>query len=138
MEDEWYEAPNSSSAEYEYEYVEEEESIPEDIESFNAHPRHPPSPPVISAENDADIFLSTSINQSKKFLEGVLGIPAFRLSKVRPPGLIVMRLEDFSNIRNTSISHSKEVPHIIVIPKSNNFVQDHPDFTSALDLWYPR
>lgn len=138
MEDYWYETANSQSSEYEYEYVEEEEQVPDEIENLNAHPHQSNSPPVTAAENDSDIFLSTSINQSKSFLEQKLGLPVFRLSKVKPPGLIILRLEDFSQIRNTSLSHSKEIPHIIVIPQSNNFVRDHNDFTSALDLWYPR
>lgn len=119
------------SAEY------EEEEISDGIENRNAHPR-PPSPEVQVAANDTDIYLSESINQSKNFLERRMGIPVTKLSKVRPPGLIILRLEDFCQIRNVSMTHKKELPHIIVIPQSNNFVRDHEDFTAALDLWYPR
>lgn len=127
-----------SSPSYEYEYFsQEEEDIPDDIENRNAHPR-PSSPKVIAADNDSDIFLSESINQSKVFLERKLGIPSTRLSKVKPPGLVILRLEDFCTLRNQCSTHKKPTPHIIVIPQSNNFVRDHNDFTAALDLWYPR
>lgn len=140
MEECWYESQNSEDGDYEYEYVlssseEEEEDIPEGVENLNAHP---PSPPVQEADNDQSIFLSESINQSKDFLERFFSQGIHKLKKTKNPGLIIMRLEDFCQIRNQCKSHPSPIPHIIVIPRSGTFVRDHYDFTSCLDLWYPR
>lgn len=97
-----------------------------------------PSPPTITAPEDDQVHFSTSLNSSATTIQNVLKIPPTRLSKDRPPGLIILRLEDFCMIRRPASNHHKEVPHIIVFPKHENFVTDHPDFTSCMDAFYPR
>ena len=58
------------------------------------------SPPPQISDNDSSIAFSTSINQSRKLLQQTIGLPvsAFRAHHV--PGLIILRLEDISSIRN--------------------------------------
>ena len=89
------------------------------------------SPPPQIADDDNSIAFSTSINQSRKFISESLGIPASTLYHSDVSGLIVLRLKDFTLIRNDS-RHRRIVPHLLVLP-DDSFPQNHPDFFAALN-----
>lgn len=116
-----------------YYYSYDEESIPENIEDLNAHPE----PEVETAENDDQIHFSPSINKSKEFIKSKFGIPVCRLSKEPIQGLVIMPLECFCQIRNKTTLHTKETPHILVIPTNEQFAKIHEDFSNALGVFYP-
>lgn len=87
--------------------------------------------------DDNHIAFSNSINQSREFISQNLGIHPSNLRQHHVPGLIVLRLEDFCIIRNES-RNNRTVPHIIVSPPDDEFIQNHPDFAACFSTLYPQ
>lgn len=91
------------------------------------------SPPPVTANDDNNIVLSISINQSREFLEKNFNIPVKDLKKNHVPGLVILRLEDFSTIRNVS-SLGRIIPHFLIgPPPDSQWLQKHPDFNSCFN-----
>ena len=86
--------------------------------------------PPQSASDDPNIARSTSILQSKHFLEESLGISMRDLRVHHIPGLVILRLEDFALIRDVSRLH-RAVPHLIIGPPDQQFLDNHPDFATC-------
>lgn len=88
------------------------------------------SPPVEVPDDEPNIAFSTSINQSKHFLFENLNISPSSLHSRHVPGLIILRLEDFAVIRNDQ-RNNREIPHILIGPPSEEFLNQHPDFKNS-------
>ena len=86
--------------------------------------------PAQSAADDPNIAISTSIAQSKKFIEDNLGVSMRDLRVTHIPGLVILRLEDFALIRDVSKLH-RAVPHLIIGPPNEEFLYQHPDFAKC-------
>lgn len=89
-----------------------------------------PSPPPQISNNDDSIAFSSSINQSRKFLQEHYNIPisAFRTSGI--PGLIILRLQDISSIR-VDANRRIQIPHLLYSPTPNS---EHPELIEILHL----
>lgn len=96
------------------------------------------SPPPQIPDNDPSVAISTSINQSRELLQQVTGLPisAFRAHHV--PGIIILRLEDISTIRNET-RRNIQIPHLIYFANPSDNNPNHPelDYITAL-LNHPR
>lgn len=96
------------------------------------------SPPPQIADNDPSIAISTSINQSRELLQQATGLPisAFRTHHV--PGIIILRLEDISTIRNET-RRNIQIPHLIYFSQPGDNNPNHPelDYIASL-LNHPR
>ena len=86
-----------------------------DNDESSQHQNHSPPPEV--ANDDNSIAVSTSINQTRQFVQQNFGIPisAFRTRPV--PGLIILRIKDISSLRNEQ-RRSIKIPHILYCPNS--------------------
>lgn len=90
------------------------------------------SPPPQVDPNDNSIAISTSINQSKRFIHQNLGIPVSQLKSSNIHGLVILRLQDFPLIRNDTRCN-RQLPHLLILPKDQaSFERDHPDFYHSL------
>lgn len=85
-----------------------------------------PSPPVEVANDDDRIAFSLSVNQSRLFLQNTLGISHNALRSSHVPGLVILRLEDFNVIRDTS-SRNREVPHFLYLANPADNDEFHPE-----------
>ena len=95
---------------------------------------HNSSPPPQIDTNDAAIAYSTSINQTREFLQSNFNIPisSFRTNHV--PGLIILRLQDISSIRVDG-KRKLQVPHILYSPcPGSNF--SHPELEQIMGELY--
>lgn len=97
----------------------------------------PPSPPPQIADDDANIALSTSINQSREFIQQTLGISLRDLHRHHVPGFVILRLEDFPTIRNVS-QLNRVIPHLIIGPPDDSFLANHPDFRNCYETLFIR
>ena len=70
--------------------------------SFSAPAELPPSPPPEVCPDDNSILFSRSIRQTKELLEKNLGFSTKKLKTEHPQGLVILPLECFNCIRQTS------------------------------------
>lgn len=84
------------------------------------------------ANNDPSIIFSSNIDQTKTFLRDHLNLPISSLRTVHPPGLVILRLEDFALIRNDSRC-SRIIKHILYIPTPGSELK-HPDFNTSVQV----
>lgn len=82
---------------------------------------------------DCNIF--SNLNESKKWFESI-GIHPKKLSKLRQRGLIVIPIQYYSLLRNTTAKSCRPCPHVIVLPQSEDFEKDHIDFSTAITALY--
>ena len=103
-----------------------DELFPEDEQNSQ-----PPSPPPVVANDDPNIAFSVSINQSRELIEKTLNMPIKELKRHHVPGFVILRLEDFSTIRNVS-KLGRVIPHLIIGPPPNQeWLGHHPDFAAC-------
>lgn len=92
------------------------------------------SPPPVVADDDPNIAFSISINQSRQFLENSLKIPIKEIKRHHIPGFVILRLEDFSTIRNVS-KIGRAIPHLVIGPPPNkDWLSKHPDFAACYNM----
>lgn len=132
------------SDELDYDFYEEESSSPivdydrsfhdtpgEDIftlldnDESSQHQTNSPPPQVNNDDNT--IAVSTSINQTRHFVQQNFGLPisAFRSRPI--PGLIILRIKDISSVRNEQ-RRSIKIPHLLYCPST-----DQQSFHPELD-----
>ena len=125
---------DDSSYSYEICYSDENTPVSDPVDLYSllddAPSQSTNSPPPQVATDDSNIAFSTSINQSREFIYQNLHIPVRDLRSSNVPGLVILRLQDFSTIRNVS-ALNRTIPHIIIGPPSDEFLQNHPDFQRA-------
>ena len=90
------------------------------------------SPPPEVADGDPSIALSFSLNKSREFIHKNLNIPIGKLKSYHPLGLVVLRLEDFSLLRNDQ-RRLKKIPHLLIVP-TEGFNSAHPDFSASIEV----
>lgn len=127
------------SEEYEYDYYSSYDYDPWDTlassppsEDINIHDieteLHPEttSPPVEVDNNDDRVAFSLSINQSRLFIQDHLGISHHALRANHVPGLVILRLEDFALIRDTTQRH-RQIPHLLYLANPSDNDELHPE-----------
>lgn len=107
------------------------------IIDYGTEQSNPVSPEVSDsnyqiANNDPSIIFSSNINQTKTFLRDRLNLPISSLRTTHPPGLVILRLEDFALIRNDSRC-SRIIKHILYVPTQGSELR-HPDFNTAVNF----
>ena len=100
--------------------------------SLSDTPSSHSSPPPQIATNDPAIAFSTSINQSRVLIQNCFGTSSSNIYHSNVPGLIVLRIQDFSLLRADSRS-GRLVPHFLIHGPSLDTLR-HPDFARALDI----
>lgn len=119
----------SGYTEYSSEPPSLDELFPEDKTRDNDQ-----SPPPVVADDDPNIAFSVSINQSREFLEKALNIPIKEIKRHHIPGFVILRLEDFSTIRNVS-KIGRVIPHLVIGPPPNQqWLSKHPDFNACYNM----
>lgn len=116
-------------------YSFEEESIPEVNYTLpdTFHDPQPPTPPPETPEGDTSIVRFHSINSSRDFIQNNLGVPPSQLRNAQLPGIVILRLSDYSLLRNDSRCH-RLVPHLFVVANTEDFPQRHPEFAAAIQV----
>lgn len=80
------------------------------------------APPEVANDDDSVAF-STSINQTRNFLQQVYGVPISSFRNHDIPGLIILRIQDISSLRNDA-KKGLRVPHLLFHPTEDN---PHPE-----------
>lgn len=108
----------------------------DDSKQESQHQNQNNSPPPQVDPNDNSIAFSTSINQSKRFIYKNLGLSVSKLKSNNIHGLVVLRLQDFSLIRNDTRCQRK-LPHLLILPRNpEEFSEIHTDFYNSLKHLY--
>lgn len=78
------------------------------------------------------IVMSDSIQQSRGYIQQVLGNPGSQLHLLHTPGLVILPIQDFNLIRNDT-RNNRIIRHLIIFPHLDpNFERDHIDFYNSI------
>ena len=89
---------------------------------------------LVPAQDNPNIVYSNDLHKSGEFLSQVFNISPRNFKRNHIPGLIILRLEDISAIRNDQRCH-RIIPHILVNGDLNGLT-NNPDFAAALRQLY--
>lgn len=107
-----------------FEELSEESSQPEEISDVNI-----PQPVVC----DPSIVFCENIEQSKKLLEQQMGTSINRSKLRNVTGLLILPLKDINLIRKDG-RHLRELPNILVVPSSDDFIQLHSELATCIQM----
>lgn len=86
-------------------------------------------------EDQGPCHIFGCLDESRQWFEEN-GVNPRSLSRIDQDGLIIIPLQCYSLIRNTTTKSCKPCPHIIVIPNNLDFDRDHNDFSCCIHAFY--
>lgn len=117
-------------------YSFEEEQVPEvfyDPTQAQTTAPSPVTPPPQPADNDPSVVKFYSINSSRQYIQTNLNIQPNQLRQLDLPGLVILRMSDYSLLRNDSRCH-RIVPHLFVVANTDDFISRHPEFATCIQV----
>lgn len=99
----------------------------------NESPLHRrPQNHIETSVESAAIVMSSSIQQSRGYIQQVLNNPNSQLHQLHTPGLVILPIQDFNLIRNDT-RNNRVIRHLIIFPHLDpNFNRDHIDFSNSI------